>query len=182
MFRSLLPVAAFLVLGLAAFNSESLRADDIARIVRDTVLRAEASYDSAEVMKLATGTEITPLERVRLWVRVSTKTDEPKTGWVRLNYLRGRAAVTASQPTRSNPFAGFSRSVSGFLSGFRSRGASRPIQTTTIGVRGLTSEELATARPDHKALSAVAQYASSGPAAQSFAESGGLSKRELEGS
>lgn len=180
--RSLLPVAPLLVLGLITFNSGSLGAEDTARIVRDTAMRAEASFDSPEVMKLATGTEITPMERVRLWVRVSTKSDDPKVGWVRLNYLRGRAAATASQPSRSNPFAGFSRSVSGFLSGFRSRGAARPIQTTTIGVRGLTSEELATARPDHKALAAVAQYTSSGPAAQSFAESGGLRKRDLDGS
>ena len=182
MLRVTLPVLTLTLLGLLAFNPEALRADDTARIVRETVLRAEASFDSKEIMKLATGTEITPLERVRLWVRVSTKADNPKTGWVRLNYLRGRPAASVAEPSRSNPFAGFSRSVSGFLSGFRSRSAAQPAQTTTIGIRGLTAEELAAARPDHKALTSVAQYTSSDSAAKSFAESGGLAKRELDGS
>ena len=180
--RLLLFAAIVPVLALFAFNSTSLRADETARIVRDTVLRTEANFDSAEIMKLVAGTEITPIERVRLWVRVSTKAADPKTGWVRLNYLRGRPAATASEPSRSNPFAGFSRSVSGFLGGFRSRRAPQQTQTATIGIRGLTSEELTTARPDHKALAAAAQYASSGVAAESFAESGGLTKRNLDGS
>ena len=180
--KLLLPTTLMLVLGSFVLNHTSLRAEENARIVRDTVMRAEASFDSEEVMKLATGTEITPLERVRLWVRVSTTAANPKTGWVRLNYLRGRPAAAASEPSRSNPFAGFSRSVSGFLSGFGSRRNSRPVQTATIGIRGLTSEELAAARPDHKALTAVAQYTSSDTAAKRFAESGGLSKRELDGS
>ena len=157
-------------------------AEETARIVRDTVLRAEASHASAEVMAIPAGTEITPIARSRLWVRVSTKSDVPKTGWVRLNYLRGRPAAAASKPSRSNPFAGFSRSVSGFLGGFRSRGAPRPTQTTTIGVRGLTAEELTAARPNVQALQAVAQYTSSRSAAEKFADSGGLSSRKLDGS
>ncbi len=179
--RLLLTATSILLLSLFALNPGPLGAEETARIVRDTVMRAEASYDSEEVMKLATGTEITPLERVRLWVRVSTMAENPKTGWIRLNYLRGRAAAAASEPSRSNPFAGFSRSVSGFLSGFGSRRNARPVQTATIGIRGLTSEELTAARPDHKALTAVAQYTSSDTAAMRFAESGGLSKRDLDG-
>ena len=182
MSRFLLPATSLLIFGLFAFHPGSLRADETARIVRDTVLRTEASFDSAEIMKLVAGAEIIPLERVRLWVRVSTKADNPKTGWVRLNYLRGRPAATASQPSRSNPFAGFSRSVSGFLSGFRSRRAPQSAQTATIGIRGLTSEELTAARPDHKALAAVDQYVSSGTAAKNFAASGGLTERDLDGS
>ncbi|MGR8950680.1 MAG: hypothetical protein ACU84Q_21775 [Gammaproteobacteria bacterium] len=180
--RLLLSAAFVLVLALFAFNPGSLRADETASIVRDTVLRTEASFDSAEIMKLVAGAEIIPLERIRLWVRVSTAAANPKTGWVRLNYLRGRPAAAATEPSRSNPFAGFSRSVSGFLSGFRSRRAPQPTQTATIGIRGLTSEELTAARPDHEALAAVAQYASSEAAAESFAESGGLTERNLDGS
>ena len=180
--RLLISAASVFVLTFFTFDHGSLRADETARIVRDTVLRTEASFDSAEITKLVAGTEITPLERVRLWVRVSTGAANPKVGWVRLNYLRGRPAAAASEPSRSNPFAGFSRSVSGFLSGFRSRRAAQPAQTATIGIRGLTSEELTAARPNHKALASVAQYASSSAAAKSFAESGGLTERELDGS
>lgn len=180
--RLLLSAAFVLVLALVTVNPGLLRADETARIVRDTVLRTEASFGSAEIMNLAAGTEIIPLERVRLWVRVSTEAANPKTGWVRLNYLRGRPQAAASEPSRSNPFAGFSRSVSGFLSGFGSRRAARPTQTATIGIRGLTAEELTAARPDHEALAKVAQYASSESAAESFAASGGLTERNLDGS
>ena len=77
-------------------------------------------------------------------------------------------------------FAGFSRSVSGFLSSFRSP-SSRTTErsSSTIGMRGLTVAEIETAPADANALATISQYAMSTADAEMFARAGGLSARHV---
>ncbi|MFT4560504.1 MAG: hypothetical protein ACI9BW_000238 [Gammaproteobacteria bacterium] len=176
-----------LVIGLLASLACSATEDVIDRAIttRETVLRSDPSRASAAVVTLGANTRVEIFERQRLWVRLGVAgAAEPVRGWLRFTELRfgdSPAASNASAGRSSGSgFAGFSRSVSGFLSSFRSpnsRSAAR--SSSTIGIRGLTVAEIETARPDPNALATIGQYAMSSEDAEIFAGAGGLSARHV---
>lgn len=152
---------------------------DTAISVRATVLRAGTNQASAVVADLAENTAVDVFERERVWVRVAASgVENAPTGWVRFTELRfgGAGTQTAGQ---GGGFAGFSRSVSGFLSGFRGRTSSHKTATSTIGIRGLTVADLSAAQPDAAALGVIDAYATSPADAEQFAGVGGLTARDV---
>lgn len=152
---------------------------DQAVTVRASTMRAAAENSSAVVEQLAANTQVDVYERNRLWVRVAKAGSSESVGWLRFTELRFGAdanKVASDEPARSGGFAGFSRSVSGFLSGFRGRRADRTASTSTIGIRGLAVADLQAAHPDANALASVQRYMSSKEAAEQFAQAGGLRK------
>ena len=153
---------------------------DTAVTIRNTVLRSEPLQTSDVVTELVADTNVLVYERQRLWVRLAVTSDASITGWLRFTELRfGTSTATKSAAPRSSRFAGFSRSVSGFLSSFRGGGSRTAQRTSTIGIRGLTVAELEAARPDAKALAAISRYAMSSSDAEQFAGSGGLTARSV---
>lgn len=153
---------------------------DTAVTIRNTVLRAAPATTSEVVSELTSNTEVEVFERQRLWVRIAKVGDGDTIGWLRFTELRfGTSAATESAAPKSSRFAGFSRSVSGFLSSFRGGGSRTAQNTSTIGIRGLTSAELLAAAPDLRALAAISRYAISPAQAEQFAGAGGLSARRV---
>lgn len=161
------------------------QAIDQATLRRNATLYEYASNSSDHVAELVANSAVDIYERNGLWVRLkTTETDAPVEGWIRFTELRfGNATVQSSaakSTSRSGGFAGFSRSVSGFLSGFRSRNSrTASNSTSTIGIRGLTVAELETARPDPNALASVSRYVASEGDAQAFAGASGLVARNV---
>ena len=139
---------------------------------RATELRA-APDDSATVIRtLADKTTVTSLERRSAWTRVKSGSD---TGWVRMMYLRGGATVVVDEKSSSGGWlAGFNR----LLSGGSSRGNQRA-QSATVGIRGITEEDLKNADPDPAAYSSMKSYAASDSSARLLASQGKLAFRSI---
>jgi len=174
----------FIPLLLAVTGIAAAESNDTATTIRNTVLRQEPAQSSAVVTELQANTELRVFERERVWVRVVPSSDESADpGWLRFTELKfGVSAPAAEVPADvASPggFAGFSRSVSGFLRGFRSRSPSSPQATATIGVRGLTVADLEAANPDPASLALINRYLTSRDDAARFAAVGGLAARPV---
>jgi len=175
-------IPVFLLLAVSPVLAEA--PIDTAVTIRNTVLRAEPAQTGEVVTELAANTEVEIFERQRIWVRLATTGDDGgDQGWLRFTELRigigADGAAAQSEAPKSGGFAGFSRSVSGFLSGFRGRGSRTAQKTSTIGIRGLTVADLEAARPDVNALAAISRYRISKTDAQQFAGAGGLAARNV---
>lgn len=174
-------VSSMILAGLLVAAQASLAEAPIdnAVTIRNTVVRSEAAQASEVVVEIAAATKVEVYERQGLWVRVAAvdKADAEQ-GWLRFTELRfgtdSSAAASAKPAAQAGGFAGFSRSVSGFLSGFRGRDSRTTQKTSTIGIRGLTVAELQAAAPDANALAAVTHFAVSKGDAEQFAGAGGL--------
>ena len=173
----LLQVSLLLLATHSAFAEDPI---DTGVTIRAAALRADPTPASAAVKEFAANTPVMVFERQRLWVRVASADDTTTTGWLRFTELRfGTGVTSASTAPKSSGFAGFSRSVSGFLSGFRG-GSSRTANTTaTIGIRGLTVAELQAAQPDTNALATISRYSISAAEAEQFAGAGGLAAQHV---
>lgn len=156
---------------------------DNATTVRATVLRDAPARASGVIRELGADVELDVFARERLWIKAAPSgAGEAAAGWLRFTEVRYRApaapvAAKSSTTTDSGGFAGFSRSVSGFLRGFGGRTANSQQTTSTIGIRGLTVADLAAAHPDQNALALVDRYSISKADAEQFAGVGGLSAR-----
>lgn len=158
---------------------------DYGTSIRPATLRAEPDPAAAALGDLPIGTPVALLERRRLWVRVQPQSAAPSApAWAPLLSFRfGPPAAAAGAPaaaTGGGGVAGFSRSVSGLLAGFRGRQAGYgSTDTATIGIRGLTSAELGSAAPDLQALAELDRHAVSPQDAQAYAFAGGLVPQRL---
>lgn len=159
---------------------------DSATTVRATALRDAPARTSKVIRQLAASVELDVFARERLWVKAAPSgAGEAQAGWLRFTEVRyhasaAPAAATSGSTTEASGFAGFSRSVSGFLRGFGSRQANAPQATSTIGIRGLTVADLTAANPDPNALALVDRYVISKADAEQFAGVGGLTARTVE--
>lgn len=176
----------FLVLFAICGQSLAGNPPDSATTVRATVLRDAPARTSTVVRELAAGVKLDVFDRERLWVKAAPSgAGEAAAGWLRFTEVRyittaAPVATKSATATDAGGFAGFSRSVSGFLRGFGSRTANSPQATSTIGIRGLTVADLAAAHPDQNALALVDRYTISPADAEQFAGVGGLTARAVE--
>ena len=143
---------------------------------RQTALLAAPESGADVVAELAVDTPVNVYERQRLWLRI--KDPSSNEGWLRLTDVRLSATVESGGFASS--LSALSRSVTGFMAGFRR--SSDPSQTNyaTLGVRGLTVSELQAAAPDFAALERSQAVQASPSAAQQFATAGGLAARDVE--
>ena len=166
-----------LLVAQVAFCEEPI---DTGMTIRNTVMRAEPATASDVVTELSSNTPVVVFERQRLWVRVATADNQAIVGWLRFTELRfGTSVAVQSNVPKSGGFAGFSRSVSGFLNSFRGGGSHTAQTTSTIGIWGLTVADLQTAQPDAHALAAISRYTISAADAEQFAGAGGLSVQQV---
>jgi hypothetical protein len=178
-----LPATALTFLLLAAPPIAAEDPIDTAVTIRNTVLRAEPTQASDVVAEIPANTSVEVFQRQRLRVRLAAADDgEAEQGWLRFTELRFGAETNDAAPSpepETGAFAGFSRSVSGFLGSFRRRSSRTTQKTATIGIRGLTVADLEAAHPDVKALAAISRFAISKADAQQFAAAGGLAARDV---
>lgn len=128
----------------------------------EDVLRAEPSPTAAAVGGVAPGTKIAILERKAFWLRIKSGS---ATGWVKMS------SVATEGGSAGNP---------GALAGLATGRLGSGNIVSASGTRGLSSEELKSARANFAALKQVQGMAISGEEASRFAAAGGLMTRSIE--
>jgi len=136
---------------------------------RATDLKEQASAESKTVAGLPENTEVKVLARGGGWTRVESG---GKSGWVRVFHLRF-PATTTTESSGGGFLSGLSSAISG-----KSRTQQAGIQT--VGVRGLSAEELKNASPDGEALKRMNSYRADQPAAERFAREGKLTESKVD--
>lgn len=137
---------------------------------RATEMYKAADSDSPVIEKLSSKTQVRVVERKGKWHRVIAASNA--TGWVNMMHLRGETIVVASG---SEP--GVLSGLTGFLSASSGSGSQKS-QGATLGIRGLTEEELKNASPDLAALAKVRSFKSDTGEAERFAREASLKKAD----
>lgn len=152
-------------------------------IVRSSELRSAPSFSGQVVQRLAPGIAVTLLERRGGWRQVELQQNKRR-GWVRSYQVRaGQVPSTVVAETRDDQrgvlsdLASLSRSASGLFGGGNSANTSQT--TATIGIRGLSAEELEAARPDKKQLEKLKKYGVTRTAGKAFGKEAKLKKRKI---
>jgi len=162
MMRLILAFALWLVAGISYAQGQAFTN-------RATDLKEQASAESKTLGNLANNTEVKVLARGGGWTRVDAG---GKTGWVSAFHLRFPASTTTES------------SGGGFLGGLSSAIGGKPRSTQagiqTVGVRGLSPEELKNASPDGEALKRMNTYRADKPAAERFAREGKLTEANVD--
>jgi hypothetical protein len=159
-------IAIALLLGLACAVAQ---AQGQAFTNRATDLKEQGSDQARTLAGLKENTEVKVLQRAGGWTRVEAG---GQAGWVKVFHLR----FPATAATES--------SGGGFLSGLSSAIGGRPrtqqAGIQTVGVRGLSPEELKNASPDAEALKRMQSYAADKRAAERFAREGKLAEVKVD--
>ena len=153
-------------------SATAARAQDTLTTNRATDVRAQPDDSAPSLQSLTAQSKVQLLERKGAWSRVKTDTH---TGWVRMMHLRGGVTIEeAPQPTKSGGFlTGFNRLLGG------SQPANQRAQSATLGVRGLSPEDLQTATPNPQQLAALKSFAANKPEAERFAKEVPLNKVDV---
>ena len=125
---------------------------------RATDLKADGSDQSNTVARLNENTEVKVVSRAGGWTKVDAG---GKVGFVRAFHLRF-PTITSTESSGGGFLSGLSSAVGG-----RPRSQQAGIQT--VGVRGLSPEELKNANPDPEALKRMHSYRADNPGAERFA-------------
>jgi hypothetical protein len=136
---------------------------------RSTDLKATGA-DSATLATLPENTEVKVVQRAGGWTKVEA---QGKTGWVRVFHLRFPAVATTSESSSGGFLGGLGSALSG-------RKTSQQAGIQTVGVRGLSPEDLKNAAPNNEALAKAQSYRSDKPTAERFAREGKLSTVTVE--
>ena len=159
------------------------QANQDAVIVRLAPVYSEASSVSPTVGQIKAGSRVSVLERKGGWKQIYSD-EKPLLGWVRSFQVRENMTVTTAEIEAEPDSRGFlsglasmSRKVSGFFS--TSSGATSS-GTATIGVRGLSEEELRAAKPDPDEFRKMLVFASNKTRLAVFARSGNLEARQVK--
>jgi hypothetical protein len=164
---------------LAAF---AVHAQEAAVTKRATELRDAPAESGKSLASLPAQAPVTRLgERRGPWVQV--RSEAGATGWVHL-FDVGPAtggASTQAPAAGGSGTTGALRSVTNFFN----RGGSAPtggssVSTSTIGIRGLSAEDLANAQPNVQAVGQLEALRQSENDARSFAGSAALRPQEVE--
>ena len=136
---------------------------------RATDLKEQGSDQAKTVTSLKENTEVKVLQRGGGWTKVEAG---GQSGWVKVFHLRFAATTTTDS------------SGGGFLGGLSSAIGGRPKSQQagiqTVGVRGLSPEELKNAAPNNEALAKAQSYRADKPAAERFAREGKLQTNTVD--
>ncbi len=173
---------SFILLGGMA---TAVASEDLAVVVRQATVYSKASSNASTVTKLPAGTEVNVFSRAGGWKEVYS--DKLQIiGWVRSYQVREGVTASIPQAEKSSDSRGFlsglaslSRKASGFF-GLGGDGSATSSGTATIGIRGLSEEEINTAKADFEQLKEMKTYASSKKRQKTFLAEGKLKKRKVK--
>lgn len=170
--RRALAGAAALVLALAPAGPLAAAQGEAAVTKRATQLREAPAGDARALAALPAQSPLTRLgERQGPWVRV--RTEAGATGWLHLFDLGPHAG------TGGGLASGALRGITSLFSkGGPSTATSVP--TSTIGVRGLSAEDLAHAQPNPAAVARMETLRQNESQARAFAKTAALQRAEVE--
>jgi hypothetical protein len=148
---------------------------DKATIVSDTELYQRPSVQSHVIQTLKAGTHVNTQSRQGSWKKILV--GNAQTGWVRSYRVRSGTLKVSTEEQKSGGFFGGLASLSRKASGlFSSRKKEYSFQNTaTIGVRGLSEEQIKNARPDFNELGRMEAFRSSRSIAINYAKRAKLS-------
>lgn len=133
---------------------------------RSTELRS-APEDTASVVKqLADKAPLQLLERKGAWSRVKSGNDS---GWVRMMHLRGGATVAVDEKSSMGSWlARMERLLSG-SGGSSTRTTNQRAQSATVGIRGFSKEDVASAELNPAELQKLKRFQATDAAAMRLA-------------
>jgi hypothetical protein len=173
-----LPIIACTIL----LVSPVLAAEQQGVVVREASVHADASSAAKRLARLKAGSSVDVIAREGGWKQVGSE-DLGVVGWVRSYQVReGDFGTTTTVENSSDSrgfldgLASFSRKASRF---FRGDGGNTSQGTATIGVRGLSEEEIRAAKADFEQLELLEQFASDRKRAKKFARQGGLKSQKV---
>lgn len=150
----------------------AISAQEATQTNRTTDLRAAPDFDSALIQSLPEKTTVQVLKKEGAWSQVKFGA---KTGYVRMMHLRGGSTVVTEQQTSGG---GFMASMNKLFLGDRERtGQTR--QGATVGIRGITEQDLRDAELNPVALAKMKTFIASEGAARNFATQGKLAFRSV---
>jgi len=130
-------------------------------------LMAGPYSDAKPAGQLPQNTTVEILERRGGWMRISGK---GKTGWAKLFQVR---TGTGPEAQKSGEGLAILRNI-----GETGRSGSQGIVATT-GIRGLSAEDLKTAKPNPQAVAAMDAYRANDNTARQYAQSAGLKEKNI---
>lgn len=150
-----------------------------ATIISDTALYQRPSIQSNIIQQLGAGTFVTIDSRQGGWKKISV--DKTRQGWVRSYRVRSGTLKVSQQEQESGGFfsslASLSRKASGLFSSKKKDYSFQ--RTATIGVRGLSEEQIKNAQPDVKELNKMETFRSNKSVASNFARQGKLAAAKI---
>lgn len=179
----------FVATGAAAPGSASAAASSAAGPLRkaawqgltvsDALLRIAPSGASASRQRLDKGTELEVLRRQGAWLEVRVKGSRSE-GWVKQVSVRTVEQSAAAAPKKESGgfFANLARGVSRLLGG--SSDAPQNQGSVTVGIRGLTPEDLTNAIPDPAELEKMEGFRADRDQAYRFAGEEHLTAQTVE--
>lgn len=158
-------LALMLVAGAGLFTAVLVNAETATTRVEANMLSAPKS-DAKVVAPLSPDTRVDILERRGAWLRVKRN---GTSGWVRLHQVRlgDGAQKTSSEGTKML-----------WNVGQTGRSGASGIVATT-GVRGLSADDLKTAKPDPKQMRALENYRANDAQAREQARAAGLRENKI---
>ena len=151
-------------------------------VVRLATVYAKASSASDQLTRIEAGSKVQVFERKGGWKQIFSD-QKSIIGWVRSYQVRtvysGFTPEIKTEPDSRGFLSGlasFSRKASSF---FRTSDAGGSARTATIGIRGLSEEEIKKARPDLEELDKMQQFASSSTRMPGFTKEGQLVARTI---
>jgi hypothetical protein len=163
-------LAASWLIASAAFAQETAYTN------RVTELRAAPDVDAKVLQSLPDKAAVQIIERKGAWSRVQVpKGNDKETGWVRMMHLRGGVVVADAPPASGG---------GGFLSGFNkllggNQNSNMKAQSATVGIRGLSPEEITNAQPNAQALVKMKTFKADKPEGEKFAKEASLARADV---
>ena len=168
-----------LALLLVCLCQVSTGAADTATVISDTPLYQRPSIESSILGSVKAGSQVETLARHGGWKQISRARTN---GWVRSYQLRpGIISVDNNDTSGSGGFfsslASLSRKASGLFSSDKRDYSFQ--STATIGVRGLSEQQIKNARPDYAQLKKLQSFRSNKNTTRAFASNGKLKPIKL---
>ncbi|MBN9409519.1 MAG: SH3 domain-containing protein [Burkholderiales bacterium] len=165
-------LAAASALGSPAWGQADGAGGEAALVKRAAELRQQPGEGSPSLGALAPQTAVTRLPtRQGAWVQVRTAAGA--TGWLHIFDL------TSASSASGNPAAGALRGLTGLFTRNTGAGAATTTATSTVGIRGLSTEDLARSQPDLAAVAQAEALRQDAGQAQAFASAAALPQRPL---
>lgn len=157
---------------------------DPAWLVRDTQLRDKPSFSAKRVKPLARGAEVDFIKRSGGWIQVGVPDGKKvKKGWLRSYEVRQDkqyASISSEEGQgQSSAIKTLARSTSSLFGSRASETADQNV-VATIGVRGLSEEDLNKAKPDFDRVDDMAKWVVSKKKAKSFAKTVKLDEQKIK--
>lgn len=140
-------------------------------VKRDTEVRKQPDATAESLMPIAaSSTVLHHGERQGAWMRI--KAEGGQQGWMRLFDL---SAASAAAGASSSGAGNVLRGVGSLFA----PASSKPVTTSTLGVRGLDANDVATAQPNPAAVTQGERLRTSEAQAKQFAQRSGLTPRQV---